>query len=74
MWAKRRDAKKKAWIEKTKKREMQMDHLKEFIGRGGTYANVSGAKAPYTNLCTHFMVAQLVEMDILCVCLQSNAR
>lgn len=51
MWAKRRDAKKKAWKEKTMKREMQMDHLKEFIGRGGTYANVSGAKTPYTNLC-----------------------
>ena len=31
-----RDAKKKAWLEKTKKRQMVMDHLKEFIGRGGT--------------------------------------
>jgi ATP-binding cassette, subfamily F, member 3 len=41
MCAKRRDKQKKAWLEKCKKREMAMDHLKEFIGRGGTYANVS---------------------------------
>ena len=41
MCAKRREKAKKAWAEKCKKREMAMDHLKEFIGRGGTYANVS---------------------------------
>ena len=41
MCAKRRDKQKDAWSEKCKKRQMAMDHLKEFIGRGGTYANVS---------------------------------
>ena len=30
-----REKQKLAWAEKCKKREMVMDHLKEFIGRGG---------------------------------------
>ena len=40
-WMKRRVAKKKALDAKTAARQMDMDHLKEFIGRGGTYSNVS---------------------------------
>ena len=43
MCAKRREKQKLAWAEKCKKREMVMDHLKEFIGRGG--------KRPYEQCC-----------------------
>ena len=40
-WAKRRVAKKKAFDAKSNKREIEMDHMKEFIGRGGSYQNAS---------------------------------
>jgi hypothetical protein len=40
-WFKRRVAKKKAFDQKCKARQMDIAHLKEFIGRGGTYTNVS---------------------------------
>ena len=40
-WMKRRIAKKKAFDQKNSARAMDIAHLKEFIGRGGTYSNVS---------------------------------
>lgn len=38
---KRRINKKKAFDKKNEARRMDIEHLKEFIGRGGTYSNVS---------------------------------
>jgi ATP-binding cassette subfamily F protein 3 len=40
-WMKRRVAQRKAFDQKNSARRMDIEHLKEFIGRGGTYSNVS---------------------------------
>jgi ATP-binding cassette subfamily F protein 3 len=40
-WMKRRVAKKKAFDQKHLARRMDIDHLQEFVNRGGTYSNVS---------------------------------
>ncbi len=40
-WMKRRVAQRKAFDQKNAARRMDIEHLKEFIGRGGTYTNVS---------------------------------
>ena len=40
-WMKRRVAQRKAFDQKNSARRMDIEHLKEFIARGGTYTNVS---------------------------------
>lgn len=40
-WAKRRVARKKAWDAKCKKREVEMDHMRDIVARGGSYQNAS---------------------------------